>query len=83
MMILYSPLEISWTDAVDGELQTLKFEIQWEDELEQLFCTMTMLIIIKPVQTQLVPHVKPYSLNQKYRLMKILPPSIFVNRCNR
>jgi hypothetical protein len=51
MMILYYPLEISWTDAVDGELQTLKIEIQWEDELEQLFHTMTMLIIIKPVQT--------------------------------
>jgi hypothetical protein len=51
MMILYSPLEISWTDAVDGELQTLKIDIQWEDELEQLFHTMTMLIIIKQVQT--------------------------------
>jgi hypothetical protein len=51
MMILSSPLEISWTDAVDGELQTLQIEIKWEDELEQLFCTMTMLIIIKPVQT--------------------------------
>ncbi len=51
MMILSSPLEISWTDAVDGELQTLQIEIQWEDELEQLFNTMTMLIIIKPVQT--------------------------------
>ncbi len=51
MMILYSPLEISWTDAVDGELQTLKIEIQWEDELEQLFHTMTILIIVNQSRT--------------------------------
>jgi hypothetical protein len=52
VMTLYSPIVFLWTDPTDSELQTLKIEIQWEDELcrIELFCTMTMLIFIKPVQ---------------------------------
>jgi len=52
VMTLYSPIVFLWTDPTDSELQTLKIEIQWEHELcrIELFCTMTMLILIKPVQ---------------------------------
>jgi hypothetical protein len=34
MMTLYFPIVFLWTDPTDSELQTLKIEIQWEDELE-------------------------------------------------